>query len=79
MTLCEMTQQEQADYTRRVWEEVGEPDTEYGGVGCPHCHMIQLVPTKQDAALHICDECGKEFSVNRHPFGVNGWFYYGIK
>lgn len=75
--LCEMTNDEKMQYTRSVWDEVGEPDADCGGVGCPHCNMIQCVPTKQDVALHICDECGKTFSVNRVRFGfTDSWFYY---
>lgn len=48
------------------------------GVGCPWCHMIQVVPTGYDFQFCICDNCRKSFTVTKKKMPNGAPDFYDI-
>ena len=76
--LCDMSLEEQLEYTRAVWSsiEVDPLALRHEGVGCPHCHMINAVPRGYDIQICICNECGEEFTVTKKRIGPTSMEFY---
>lgn len=76
--LCEMTLEEQLEYSRSVWSSIDtDPSaSSHVGVGCPHCHGVNPVPKGYDIQICICNECGKNFTVTKMKIGPLASEYY---